>query len=50
MVLGGSVLTVAAIVLGLESTEWVFVVVFWFGIVLAVPAFVAILVTGSTRR
>lgn len=45
MVLGGSLLALAAMLLGLESTEWAFVIVFWFGIVLAVPAFVAILVT-----
>jgi hypothetical protein len=45
MVLGGIVLALAAMLLGLESTEWAFIIVFWFGIVLAVSAFVAILMT-----
>ena len=45
MVLGGILLAPAAMLLELESTEWAFIIVFWFGIVLAVPAFVAILVT-----
>jgi hypothetical protein len=45
MVLGGIVLALAAQLLGLESTEWASIIVFWFGIVLALPAFVAILVT-----
>jgi len=48
MVLGGSVFALAAMLFGLESTEWAFVIVFWFGIVLAVPAFVAILVTRGS--
>ena len=48
MVLGGILLALAAMLLGLESTEWAFIIVFWFGIVLAVPAFVAILVTRRT--
>jgi hypothetical protein len=53
MVLGGSLLAVTAMLFGLESTEWAFVIVFWLGIVLAVPAFVGILVTrgsGSDDR
>jgi len=45
MILCGIVLALAAMLLGLESAEWAFIIVFWFGIVLAVPAFVAILVT-----
>jgi hypothetical protein len=46
MVLGGSMLALAAMLFGLgDGTEWAFVIVFWFGIVLAVPAFVAVLVT-----
>ena len=45
MVLGGSVLGVAAMLFGLESTEWAFVIIFWFGIMLAVPALVAVLLT-----
>lgn len=45
MILGGIVLALAAMLLGLESTEWAFIIVFWFGILLAVPAFLAILVT-----
>jgi hypothetical protein len=48
MVLGGSVLAVAAMLFGLESTEWAFVIVFWFGMLLAVPAFVAVLVTRGS--
>ena len=50
MVLGGSVFALAAMLFGLESTEWAFVIVFWFGIVLAVPAFVAILVTRGSAN
>ena len=48
MVLGGSVFALTAMLSGLESTEWAFIIVFWFGIVLAVPAFVAILVTRGS--
>ena len=46
--MGGSVLAVAAILFGLERTEWAFVIVFWVGIALAVPAFVAVLVTRGS--
>ena len=48
MVLGGCVLAVAAMLFGLESTEWAFIVVFWIGIVLAVPALVAVFVTRGS--
>jgi len=48
MVLGSSVLALTSILLALERAEWAFVIVFWLGIVLAVPAFVAILVTRRT--
>ena len=43
-------LSVAAMLLGLESTEWAFIGIFWFGIVLAVPALVAVVVTRVSSR
>jgi hypothetical protein len=46
MVLSGIALAVAAQLLGLESVEWAFVLVFWFGILLSVPALIAVLLTG----
>ena len=48
MVLGGSILSVAAQLFGLENTEWAFVIIFWLGLILAVPALVAVLITRSS--
>jgi hypothetical protein len=50
MVLSGIALSVAAMLLGLENTEWAFVIVFWLGIVLSVPALVVVLLTGRRDR
>jgi hypothetical protein len=46
MVLSGIMLGVASMLLNLESAEWVFVILFWTGIMLSVPALLAILLTA----
>jgi len=46
MVLSGIMLGVASMLLSLESAEWVFVILFWTGIMLSVPALLAILLTA----
>ena len=48
MVLSGIVLGMATMLLDLEAAQWAFVIVFWLGIVLSVPALAAILLTGGT--
>jgi hypothetical protein len=48
MVLSGIALGVTAMLLGLESIEWAFVIIFWFGILLSVPALAAVLLTGGS--
>jgi hypothetical protein len=46
MVLSGVVLGVASLLLGLENAEWLFVIVFWFGIPLSISAFAAVVLTA----
>jgi hypothetical protein len=46
MILTGIILSIIAMLLGLEGAEWAFVLIFWLGIVLSVPALVAMLLTG----
>jgi uncharacterized membrane protein len=47
MVLSGIVLAVGTMLLDLENAHWAFVIMFWLGIAVSVPALVAILLTGG---
>ena len=46
MVLSGVMLGVASMLLSLDGAEWVFVILFWVGIMLSVPALLAKLLTA----
>jgi hypothetical protein len=50
MVLSGILLGLASMLLGFDNAEWAFVIVFWFGLILSIPALVAVLVTGPGAR
>ena len=50
MILIGIVLSVIAMLLGLEEAEWASVLIFWLGIMLSVPALVAMVLTGGRRK
>jgi hypothetical protein len=50
MVLSGIVLSAIAMLLGLEGAEWAFVLMFWLGIMLSVPALAVMLLTGSKQN
>ena len=47
MVLSGIVLGVGTMLLDLESAHWAFVIMFWLGMAVSVPALAAILLTGG---
>ena len=50
MVLSGAILAVVSMLVDLESAEWLFLIVFWFGIALSIPALVAIVLTAVSAR